>query len=171
MCITDILDLLQVTFADFVLIGCQDLALLPVAKYSSMTNASGKREVGSLDDEDNYSCSVNGTKKRTWEATRTSLKSKKVKGTQSNDCELGSHCSVWTGDERIVNNLDSNCLLTRGNQILQKYELNEGCRARSIRNEDYGGAEISCTTQRCRVMLMNIADDVKKLLLAKVLLV
>ncbi|KAI3471642.1 hypothetical protein Pfo_028292 [Paulownia fortunei] len=160
-----------------VMVGYQDVGLLPVAVYCSVANASGIREGGSEDNEDNCSCSVHGTKKRTWEASCTSLKSKKVKGTHSNDCQLGDHCPMWTSDGRI----DTNCLLTSGNKFLpdawltnsgsnSMYEKNEECRAGNTTNEDYYGCpEIPSTPKCIRIMLMNIADDDKKSRLTKII--
>lgn len=172
--------LLQLTFFCIVpLVGCQDVGLLPVAMICSVPNASGIQEGGSEDNEGNCSCSVQGTKKRMWETSCTSLKSKKVKGTNSNDCQLGSHCPNWTSDGRISNCLDRNCLLTIGNKCLPDTSLaNSGSnslyekvefRAGNITNEDYGSPEIPCTAKCKRIMLMNIADSDKKSRLTKVL--
>ncbi|EYU18669.1 hypothetical protein MIMGU_mgv1a004022mg [Erythranthe guttata] len=100
--------------------GCQELALLPV------TNASGVREGGNEDGEANCSCSVKGSNKRNWVASCTSLKSKKVKGTHSTECQLDSHCPVWTSNERFVANcLDQNCLLITGNENSGSHSMHE----------------------------------------------
>ncbi|KAK6149101.1 hypothetical protein DH2020_016626 [Rehmannia glutinosa] len=166
---------------NFIVDGCQDVDPLPVAIYCSVANASGIREGGGEDHEDNCSCSVQGTKKRTWEASCTSLKSKKVKGTHSNACQLGSHCPVWTSDGRIVNCHDRNDLLTNENKFMpdalltnsgsnSMYEKNEERRTVSIRNEDfYVCPEIPSTAKCNRIMLMNIADDEKKSRLTKII--
>ncbi|CAA0812797.1 Unknown protein [Striga hermonthica] len=145
-----------------------DNGLLPLAVSCSLVDASGKHDVGIEDHEDNCSWSALDTKKRTWEASCTSLKSKKVKGTHS-DSQLGSHCLVWTSDERIANCHDRNCLGTNsGNH--SPHEKSEKCRMVDIRNEDlYVRPEIPSTAKCNRIMLMNIADDEKKARLSKII--
>ncbi|KAL8041361.1 hypothetical protein ABFX02_10G160300 [Erythranthe guttata] len=147
--------------------GCQELALLPV------TNASGVREGGNEDGEANCSCSVKGSNKRNWVASCTSLKSKKVKGTHSTECQLDSHCPVWTSNERFVANcLDQNCLLITGNENSgshSMHELNKVCREGNIVNENHGCTEIISTAKCNRIMLMNIVDGDKKLRLTKII--
>ncbi|PIN20077.1 hypothetical protein CDL12_07238 [Handroanthus impetiginosus] len=160
--------------------GCQNVGLLPVVLYDSMANASGIRDGGSGDYEDNCSCSVQGTKRRIWAASCTSLKSKKVKGAHSNDCPLGSCCHVSTSDRKIVNCCDRNCLPTSGNKFLldalltnsgnnSLYAENEECRAGNITNEKHGCSEIPSTAKCNIIMLMNIADDDKKSRLTKII--
>ncbi|KAK4412901.1 hypothetical protein Salat_2937300 [Sesamum alatum] len=165
---------------DYSVDGCQDIGLLPVTMYCNVANASEIRECGNEYDEGDCSCSVQGTKKRMWEASCTSLKSKKVKGTYSNDCQLVSRCPVWTSDGRIVNCPDRNCFLTSGNEFSpdallmnsgsdSMYDKNEECRAGNITNEEYGCPEIPSTAKVYRIMLMNIADNDKKSRLTKII--
>ncbi|KAG8372037.1 hypothetical protein BUALT_Bualt12G0025000 [Buddleja alternifolia] len=160
--------------------GCENVGHLPIVKYCSLTNASGVKKGGIEDDEDNFSCSMQGTNKRTWEASCTSLKSKKVKGTHSIDCQSGSHCPVWNSYGRIVHYLDRNCMEICGNKLLSDtlqtnsgsnsmYGKNEECRAGNIRYEDYVCPETPDNAKCNRIMLMNIADDNKKSRLTKII--
>ncbi|KAK4404810.1 hypothetical protein Sango_0849600 [Sesamum angolense] len=129
--------------------GCHEIGLSPVTLNCNVASASGIREGGNEYDDGDCSCSVQGTKKRMWEASRTSLKSKKVKGTYSNDCQLASCCPVWTSDRRIVNCPDRNCCLT-GNEISPD-------------------ALLTNSGSNSMVMLMNMADNDKKSRLTKII--
>ncbi|KAL8489428.1 hypothetical protein ACS0TY_025364 [Phlomoides rotata] len=159
--------------------GCQDAGLLPVVIKCSVPNASGMRECGSTDDEVNCSYSAHGTKKRMWETSCTSLMSKKVKGTQSTDCELGSDYSSWTNDGRIAKCVDRNCSITIRDEPLPDASLaNHGSnslkdkvepQADNITNEDSGVPKIPCTAKCNMIMLMNIDDEVKKSRLTKII--
>ncbi|GER25817.1 N-acetyltransferase [Striga asiatica] len=145
-----------------------DDGLLPLAVSCSVADASGKHDVGIEDHEDNCSWSALDTKKRTWEASCTSLKSKKVKGTRT-DSQLGSHCRVWTSDEKIANCHDQNCLGTNSANH-RPHEKGEKCKMADIRNEDvYMPPEIPSPAKSNRIMLMNIADDEKKARLSKII--
>lgn len=159
------------------LLGCQDVGLLPLVIKCSEANATGIQECESKDNEDNCLNSVHGTKRRMWETSCTSLKSKKVKGTQSYDCDLSSDYSNWTKDGRIVSSVDRNCLITTRDEI---YASQANCgsnnlkekvepQAGNVTNEDMGGPEIPYTSNCYRIMLMNIDDEVKKSCLTKVL--
>ncbi|KAL3819743.1 hypothetical protein ACJIZ3_005648 [Penstemon smallii] len=159
-------------------IGCQDVSLLPDTKHCSVVNASVVMEDGSETNAHDCSCSMLGTKKRTWEASCTSLKSKKVKGTHSSGSQIGSQCPVWTSDGRIISSCDRNCLLNSGNKHLSdaspknsvnnsSYETNEDCRTGKITNEDFNRPDDSSTA--IRIMLMNIADENKKSNLTKII--
>ncbi|GFP90911.1 mediator of DNA damage checkpoint protein 1 [Phtheirospermum japonicum] len=138
----------QVKFVYFILVGSQDAGLLPVALCCSVVNASEIRECGIEYHEDNCSWSVQGTK-RAWEASCTSLKSKKVKGTHSSDWHLGSHGPVSSNSMN---------------------EKNEECRTVNLSDEDvYICPEIPSTAKCNKIMLMNIADDEKKSRLTKII--
>ncbi|KAL0383492.1 UNVERIFIED_CONTAM: hypothetical protein Scaly_0636500 [Sesamum calycinum] len=159
--------------------GCHEIGLSPVTINCNVASASGIREGGNEYDDGDCSCSVQGTKKRMWEASCTSLKSKKVKGTYSNDCQLASCCPVWTSDRRIVNCPDRNGCLT-GNEISpdalltnsgsnSMYDKNEECRAGNITNAKSGYPKITSMAKGYRVMLMNMADNDKKSCLTKII--
>ncbi|KAL3637196.1 hypothetical protein CASFOL_019495 [Castilleja foliolosa] len=126
----------------------QDAGLLPVALCCSVANASEIREAGIEDHEDDCSWSVQGTK-RAWEASCTSLKSKKVKGTHSSDCHLGSHSPA------LSNSMNGK---------------NKECTTISLSDEDvYICPEFPYTAKCNKIMLMNIADDEKKSRLTKII--
>ncbi|KAL2535018.1 N-acetyltransferase [Abeliophyllum distichum] len=74
--------------------GCKHADLVPTAGHHSIANGSGLIKSGSEAGLEKCSCSELGTKKRLWEASHTSLKSKKVKGAHVIDCQLGSDDSV-----------------------------------------------------------------------------
>lgn len=121
-------------------------------------------------------CSVPGKHKRVWEASCTSLKSKKVKGTQSSDSEMG-HYPAQTSNGTMFNSSDRNYLLTSGNDYFSdgclknsrsNIETSKECIAVNTTNSDSGGVDISSASKCFRVMLMNIADDNKKSNLTKV---
>lgn len=151
------------------LLGCQDVGHLPVVIKCSVANASGILECRSNDD-DNCSNSVHGTKRRMWETSCTSLMSKKVKGTQSNDCELGSDYSSRTNDGRIANRVDGNCSIIIRDELLPDASLeNYGSKSLMEKVEPQAGTDEDSTTKCNRIMLMNIDDEVKKSRLTKVL--
>lgn len=101
-------------------------------------NASGKLEGLSKDDGDKFSCSMEGNKRRMWETSCTSLMSKKVKGSHSEDHHLSSQSPNWT----------------------------RGSRNKFLPNS--GGPDVPVTAKSYRIMLMNIADAEKKSRLSKV---
>ncbi|XP_011075377.1 uncharacterized protein LOC105159868 [Sesamum indicum] len=139
----------------------------------AVASASGTREGGNDYDEGDCSCSVQGTKKRMWEASCTSLKSKKVKGSYSNDCQLASRCPVWTSDRIIVNCPDRNCCLTRNEPSPAALLTNPGSNSMHDKNEESRAGNIaneeSGYPKGYRVMLMNIADNDKKSRLTKII--
>ncbi|KAH6832611.1 hypothetical protein C2S53_010955 [Perilla frutescens var. hirtella] len=164
---------------EFPVDGCQDVGLVPAAMICSVPDTSGKLEGGSKDDEYNLSCSMQGTKKRMWETSWTSLMSKKVKGTHSGDHQSHSHSPHWTSDVGVANSVDRICSSTMRNKLLLdaspenfgsnnmhgKVELT----VNNITNEDHGSPEIPFATNCYRIMLMNIADADKKSRLTKII--
>lgn len=144
---------------------------------SSVPNASERLKGRSEDDDDTFSCSVQGTKKRMWETSCTSLMSKKVKGTYSEDHQSHSHSQNWISDGGVPNSLDRNCSSTIGNKFLPDVSLenfesnNMHSKAEfiisNITDKDYGSPEVPVTT-KYSIMLMNIADADKISRLTKV---
>lgn len=121
------------------------------------------------------SCSAQGAKKRIWEASLTSLNSKKVKGGHTIDCQSDPWGSSSSAEERnCCSNAGSflygNKLLVDGdaftNGCLEKNY--EECRAVNEISEDHGSCKLLLTDRCFRIMLMNIADDKKKSGLTKV---
>ncbi|XP_057784039.1 uncharacterized protein LOC131001573 [Salvia miltiorrhiza] len=152
--------------------GCLDVGIQPVAMICSVPNASGKLKGRGEDDEDGFSCSVEGNKRRTWETSCTSLMSKKVKGTHLEDHQLSSHSPSWTRDGGVANySLDRNCSSTTGNNFFPDTSLaNES-------NSMHEKVELGVSNipefpfrAKChRIMLMNIADVDKKSHLTKII--
>lgn len=131
---------------------------------------SEKMESRSEDDADNFSGSMQRTTKRMWESSCTSLMSKKVKGTHSEDQQTHSHSCNWTSDGGVSISLDRNCSSITGNKFLcvaslenseskNKHEKAE-VRISNITDKD--------TTKCYSIMLMNIADTDKISRLTKV---
>ncbi|KAL1549907.1 hypothetical protein AAHA92_17936 [Salvia divinorum] len=158
--------------------GCQDVGILPTAIICNVPNASGKLEGLREDDEDNISCSVDGNKKRMWETSCTSLMSKKVKGTHSEDHQSSSYSPSWTRDSGVASSLDRNCSPTIGNNFYPDISLGNESKSMhekvdlgvsNITRKDFDIPEIPFTEKCHRIMLMNIADADKKSCLTKII--
>lgn len=119
------------------------------------------------------SCSIQGRKKRFWESSLSSLKSKKVKGTHQDVSRLGSNWAVVSESE------DGQ---PKSNSLLEVYapECLFICSKENNVEEGIPRCMIveSQTDKKCqsngeifRIMLMNIADDTKKAHLTKVYLI
>ncbi|KZV57858.1 hypothetical protein F511_03427 [Dorcoceras hygrometricum] len=145
-----------------------------------VVDANGVKEAGAADDLEDCSCSVQGSKKRIWETSSTSLKSKKVKGTHSNDCQVASQCPVWTSDGRKVNFYHTNPKLFSEHKLMSKASPeNSGskstsgkykeCKRGNMPIDDYSCPLVSHTEKCVKVMLMNIADDGKRSSLTKII--
>ncbi|XP_073147169.1 uncharacterized protein [Henckelia pumila] len=158
---------------------CPNADQLPIAKcYVAYTN--GVTEAGGAADLENCSCSVQGYKKRIWGTSSTSLKSKKVKGTHSNDCQVVSQCPVWTNDVRIVNFYERNLKAFSEHKLISEASLvNSRSKSTCGKYKERRAGNMSidnCSfplvppTEKCvKIMLMNIADDDKRLSLTKVI--
>uniref|UniRef100_F6HLN0 PAX-interacting protein 1 n=1 Tax=Vitis vinifera TaxID=29760 RepID=F6HLN0_VITVI len=131
---------------------CRDLVPFEEVDCNNMTNDVRLTGVGT-DVEANCSCSAHGAKKRVWEASLSSLKSKKVKGSHQIGCQLDSNWDIVSGNGKI----DNVCFV--------------GCSLGTTRNESL--SELSFELQEkgegFRIMLMNIADDTKKAHLTKII--
>ncbi|KAL8254598.1 hypothetical protein R6Q59_032819 [Mikania micrantha] len=131
----------------------RDLVCLYSWDYINTGNSEDEMRIKIDDDAKHCSCSTSGSKKRTWEASHTSLKSKKVKGSHLIVCQSDNGC------------------LSRGNK-------NNGCITIS-RDKDL--ADFTPTldgpwimknaknTGCYKIMLMNIVDDAKKSNLTKII--
>ncbi|KAD5317495.1 hypothetical protein E3N88_17441 [Mikania micrantha] len=139
---------------DFILVlGSRDLVCLYSWDYINTGNSEDEMRIKIDDDAKHCSCSTSGSKKRTWEASHTSLKSKKVKGSHLIVCQSDNGC------------------LSRGNK-------NNGCITIS-RDKDLvdftptlDGPWImknAKNTSCYKIMLMNIVDDAKKSNLTKII--
>ncbi|KAL3534464.1 hypothetical protein ACH5RR_002925 [Cinchona calisaya] len=160
----------------FVTDGCQDA---DSGKLVECNNKANKSELGkSGDDADvkTCSCSSQGTKKRIWEASLTSLNSKKVKGGHMVDCQSNPKNFPSSGNERnCCSNASSflygNKLMVNGDALTNSClgKNYEECRAVNEISEDRGSVQLPSTDICFRIMLMNIADDKKKSSLHKII--
>lgn len=131
------------------------------------------------DDEANCSCSAPGVKKRIWEASLSSLKSKKVKGSHQICYQLDSNWDIVSGNGKIDNACFGGCPLdTTTNESLAEFSLsNILARSHVEKNvEDFRplskhqlSIELQEKGEGFRIMLMNIADDTKRAHLTKVI--
>ncbi|WJZ93878.1 hypothetical protein VitviT2T_012782 [Vitis vinifera] len=157
---------------------CRDLVPFEEVDCNNMTNDVRLTGVGT-DVEANCSCSAHGAKKRVWEASLSSLKSKKVKGSHQIGCQLDSNWDIVSGNGKIDNVCFVGCSLgTTRNESLSEVlprdilsssyvEKNvEDCRPLS---KDQLSFELQEKGEGFRIMLMNIADDTKKAHLTKII--
>ncbi|XP_031377350.1 uncharacterized protein LOC116192824 isoform X2 [Punica granatum] len=126
-------------------------------------------------------CSGPGNKRRIWEATLSSLKSKKVKGGHSTDCQLHSDGRLVKGSsEKDYYSAECSLGISRDDllaETISKNPLTIGDVERSPRNclaltrpsEALCSNELPSKGASFRIMLMNIADDSKKTHLTKVI--
>ena len=130
------------------------------------------------DVEVNCSCSARGAKRRIWEASLSSLKSKKVKGSHQIGCQLDCNWDIVSGNGKIDDACFVGCSLdTTRNESLAEVSPSdilgssyvkknvEDCRPLS---KDQPSIELQERRKGFRIMLMNIADDTKKAHLTKV---
>jgi len=113
----------------------------------------------------NYCSQSTKGAKRTWEASLSSLKSKRVKGSQLVDNQSGSSCGF------ILETDEANpCFV----EVLHDPLITKGsgkCIENNLHLEAPINIEPPSTKQSFRIMLMNIADDAKKTQLTKVCLI
>ncbi|XP_012569281.1 uncharacterized protein [Cicer arietinum] len=101
--------------------------------------------------------------KRAWEASLSSLKSQRVKGSQLVDRRSDSSWGlIQEADDRVnpcfVEAPHGDCLITK---------KSEKCIADLLHLEAPANSELPSTKQCFRIMLMNVTDDAKKTQLAK----
>lgn len=124
------------------------------------------------------SCSAQGTKKRMWEASFTSLNSKKVKGGYVTDCHLHSNNFLLENNGKISMHKNGGSLAASESGFLghdrHKDPLTcsskdyEECRALDVTSKSNSNLGIPPLGKHFRIILMNIADDNKKANLTKV---
>ncbi|XP_050245567.1 uncharacterized protein LOC126693588 isoform X1 [Quercus robur] len=138
-------------------------------------------EIGAEPNAKHCSCSTKGAKRRVWEASLSSLKSKKIKGSHSIDCQLDSCPKALESDGNLScfhgYSLDSSrnkSLLgvtptasVRQSKCLKKSA--EEHKSVNIFPEGPASKELQSKGECFRIMLMNIADDAKKTCLTKVI--
>lgn len=154
---------------------------MPLGKVDCYNMASDEGLTGvRIDAEANCSCSAHCAQKRVWEASLSSLKSKKVKGSHQIFCPLDSSWDCVSGNGKIDDASFVGCSLgATGNRSLTEvppgYTLASGYIEKNV--EDFGSfskdqlsIEHQGKGEAFRIMLMNIADDTKKAHLTKVYL-
>ncbi|XP_076896307.1 uncharacterized protein LOC143549249 [Bidens hawaiensis] len=110
-------------------------------------------------DAKHCACSSSGAKKRTWEASHTSLKSKKVKGSHLIVCQSDSGC-VSRNNKSTDCCMDVSSVTISGDEDLSDF------------TPKLGGSLSMDNTQKSncyKIMLMNIVDDAKKANLTKII--
>ncbi|KAK9289461.1 hypothetical protein L1049_007616 [Liquidambar formosana] len=162
--------------------GCRDLVPFEGVDWNNMTTVVGITSTGADADVKHCSCSTHGVKRRVWEASVSSLKSKKVKGCHLIDCQLDSDWDfVPESDGRNDSCFDECSLGTSRNKSLVEVtprdyltstdiEKNvEECRPVTTMLKDQISEEPVSKGDCFRIMLMNIADDTKKTHLTKII--
>nr|XP_043620177.1 uncharacterized protein LOC122592029 [Erigeron canadensis] len=142
------------------MVGCQDLVCLDSVECIKEGNRENEMRLITDGDTKHCSCSPSGAKKRTWEASHTSLKSKKVKGGHLAVCQSNSDCVAR-------NNITDKCCMdvspiTRDESLANFTPTLGGPLSNS--NDDKT-QDINCY----KIMLMNMADDAKKTHLTKII--
>ncbi|KAJ8562766.1 hypothetical protein K7X08_031218 [Anisodus acutangulus] len=121
------------------------------------------------------SCSASGSKKRTWETSYTSVKSKKIKGGHQTDCHLHAKDtsleSVTGNSFSAVSKSKCQVDITPNDHLTSHFlEKNaEEATAVNLTYEGHSSRGISSRGTNFRIMLMNIADDSKKANLTKII--
>lgn len=103
--------------------------------------------------------------KRAWEASLSSLKSKRVKGSQLVDCQSGSSWGFISDADRT-----NSCSMEAPHRDSLMTKNSEKYIGDHLHAEAPVNLELPSTKQRFRIMLMNITDQAKKTQLEKVCL-
>ncbi|KVI12108.1 Acyl-CoA N-acyltransferase [Cynara cardunculus var. scolymus] len=157
--------------------GCQDLVCLDSEECINMGNNEDEMRIRSDGDAWHCSCSSSGAKKRTWETSHTSLKSKKVKGSHLKVCQSDSGCvsrrnktsgcCMDASPMTIAKDEVADFTPTLGGPLSHIHALECSLGARTTNN--HGCVELLSERNCYKIMLMNIADDAKKSNLTKII--
>ncbi|KAJ0042578.1 hypothetical protein Pint_17789 [Pistacia integerrima] len=147
-----------------------DRTNLEKAQRSNMAITAAK--IGADTDAIHCTCSAQCAKRRIWEASLPSLKSKKVKGSHHVDCQLDSTSGlVSEGDEALVISGSKSLV-----EVTPSYPLTSSCIKSSAKDEAVCttsagliSKELLSNGECFRIMLMNIAECSKKMQLTKVI--
>ncbi|XP_024043169.1 uncharacterized protein LOC18031219 [Citrus clementina] len=149
--------------------GSGELAAFENVHCSNMT--VGAAQIGTDTGAKHCSCSQ-GTKRR-WEASTSSLKSKKVKGSSCADCHLDSDRSLASAGGETVGLSGCKPLreITPSNHVTVDCTGNDAKEDRPVCTTSVAfiSKEFQSNGKCFRIMLMNIADDSKKVHLTKVI--
>ncbi|KAG4396194.1 hypothetical protein GLYMA_19G134000v4 [Glycine max] len=128
-------------------------AIAPFAKIIDNRQASAESSQDGIDANVKYSSQSTKGSKRAWEASLSSLKSKRVKGSQMVDYQPDSSCSFILETDKA-------------NPCFEEVPHDPSITKSS---EKCIGDHLPSAKQSFRIMLMNIADDAKKTQLTKVI--
>ncbi|XP_010273312.1 PREDICTED: uncharacterized protein LOC104608888 isoform X2 [Nelumbo nucifera] len=165
--------------SDFVK-NCMDVVLWDDCKNTTI--APEAAETGDGTDVKYCSCSRQGAKKRVWEASLSSLKSKKVKGGHHIGCHLDSNWELVSENGRgNDSSVGGYSLGTSVDKTLVEVNHKDALNCSSLASHveesplhimpnEYNTSEKHQSKGEChRIMLMNIADEVKKMHLTKII--
>ncbi|XP_010056526.2 uncharacterized protein LOC104444532 isoform X2 [Eucalyptus grandis] len=144
--------------------------------YQNKEYSAKLSDCGAHDNVDRCHCSGHGKKRIVWEATLSSLKSKKVKGSQQADCQLCCDGNPVLESERNDSHSEG-CLsgFPRNNFLGEAIPSNrEEKNAKKWTSLDTASTappqnEVHSGEACFRIMLMDIAEDTKKAHLTKVI--
>ncbi|XP_009797207.1 uncharacterized protein LOC107807795 isoform X2 [Nicotiana tabacum] len=154
---------------------CQDYQPGDCAAGSSKRGPMGFNESESQAFLKQCSCSASGSKKRTWETSYTSVKSKKIKGGHQTECDLHAKDNSLESDVGISFSAVSKrkCRADiNPSDRLTSCSLEKNAEEATTVNATYKGHSsrgVSSRGTSYRIMLMNIADDNKKANLTKII--
>ncbi|KAJ4980143.1 hypothetical protein NE237_010923 [Protea cynaroides] len=160
--------------------SCTDF--VPLTEVDCKVPATGSEVAESGDDAHlkSCSCSGQGARRRDWEASLSSLQSKKIKGSHHIDCHLESNWDFICKKQDRGNDFSVNgcsIVASRGKLLMgvQNHPAISAKESRSfgpfrvMPNEDHISKKLPSEVERPRIMLMNIADDIKKERLTKII--
>ncbi|RAL48497.1 hypothetical protein DM860_005921 [Cuscuta australis] len=121
-----------------------------------------------------WSCSPPRTNKRTWEASFTSLNSKKVKGSYQTDCHLHSNSFLLESNVNATRHKNTDSLAVSQNAFKVKDCPKDPLKSSSkhyfeVTSKSYSSQGILPLEKKYQVILMNIADDNKKAYLTQII--
>lgn len=153
--------------------GCSDIAPLEDLNCANIATNLELNQTEADADGKHCSCSAPGSgakKRRVWDASHTSLNSKKVKGGHLSSCELDSSDRLMDGSSLASSRnkslpnvakegpLSQNCSEGNGDDNeFNSFALQNHCKEDSLPRQ-----------RRYKIILMNIADDAKQSHLTKV---
>ena len=162
------------------MLGSNDLVPFAGADGNKMVVGEELSKIGVEHNAKHCSCSTQGAKKRVWEASLSSLKSKKIKGSHSIDYQLDSNFGIALESDGNLSCSDGFSLDTSRNKSLLGVtpwaSLSCSCleksaeehRSVNVMPKGPASKELQSNGECFRILLMNIADDAKKTCLTKV---
>ncbi|MED6188767.1 hypothetical protein PIB30_089026 [Stylosanthes scabra] len=142
--------------------GCSDI--FPFATANEDRNVTLEENSEDVDDNMKLCLLFKKGAKRGWESSISSLKSKRVKGSQLADCRLDSNQGVTSEADR-----PNPCFQEGPHVDPLSAEVSEKYMKDHVQLEASIDKELLSTKQSFRIMLMNIADDAKRTNLSKVI--